>query len=126
MLPLCQDQGVGVIPWSPLARGRLARPWGSITDRQSTDRMIGKWYRQQHDSDRRTVAAVAEVAAARDVPMAQVALAWLRQQPAVTAPIVGVTRADQLRQAIAGVDLVLTEEELNQVSAHYTPRLPEH
>src|SRR4029079_14535663 len=86
MLPLCQDQGVGVIPWSPLARGRLTRPWDTRTARSETDAFGRSLYAE---GDRRIVEAVADVAGARGVPQAQVALAWVLRHPAVTAPIVG-------------------------------------
>ena len=87
MLPLCADQGIGVIPWSPLARGRLTRDWDETTERSETDEFGKTLY--DDESDRRIVERVAEVAAERGVPRAQVALAWVLQNPVVTAPIVG-------------------------------------
>ena len=118
MLPLCADQGVGVIPWSPLARGRLARPWDSSTARAETDEFGGTLYR---DEDEAVVAKVGEVAERRGVPMAQVGLAWLLAQPTVTSPIVGVTKPHHLTDAVAAVDLELTADEVDELSAGYRP-----
>jgi len=118
MLPLCADQGIGVIPWSPLARGRLTRDWDESTSRSETDEFGGKLY---NDADRVIVERVAEVAAARGVPRAQVALAWLLSKPVVTAPIVGVTREGHLDDAVAAVDLVLSAEEIARLEEPYTP-----
>jgi aryl-alcohol dehydrogenase-like predicted oxidoreductase len=119
MLPLCADQGVGVIPWSPLARGRLTRPWDTASARSETDE-FGKTLYQE--GDRHIVDAVAEVAAERGVAPAQVALAWLLRQPAVTAPITGATKPHHIDDAVAAVDLVLTEEEAKRLEEHYAPR----
>ncbi|MQA34263.1 aldo/keto reductase [Modestobacter roseus] len=118
MLPLCADEGVGVIPWSPLARGRLTRDWDVSTTRSETDEFGGKLY---NDADQVIVERVAEVAEARGVPRAQVALAWLLSKPVVTAPIVGVTKDHHLRDAVAAVDLQLTEEEVARLEEPYTP-----
>jgi aryl-alcohol dehydrogenase-like predicted oxidoreductase len=125
MHPLCLDQGVGVLPWSPLARGMLTRPWGTQTARTANDAFGQTLYRSQQDANRRIVDAVATVAGARGVSAAQVALAWVRQQQAVTAPIVGATKTSHLSDAIASVDLVLTPDELAQLEVPYTPREPE-
>ena len=125
MHPFCLDQGVGVIPWSPLARGLLARPWRTTTDRTKTDAFGSNLYLQQVAADQAIVAAVAEVAAARGVPMAHVALAWVRQQPAVTAPIVGMTKPEHLDDAVAALDLALTADELAALEASYVPQYPE-
>ena len=121
MLPLCADQGIGVIPWSPLARGRLTRPWGSLTRRAETDRVISFLYKRVEESDKAVVDALEEVSSARGTPMAQVALAWVLAKPEVTAPIVGVTKAKHLEDAIAALDVVLTEEEIKGMEAPYTP-----
>jgi len=118
MLPLCADQGVGVIPWSPLARGRLTRDWDAETARAETDEFGATLYR---DEDRSVVETVAAVAQRRGVPRAQVALAWLLHQPVVTSPIVGVTKPAHLADAVAAVDLVLSEEELAELGAGYVP-----
>ncbi|MGY1855522.1 aldo/keto reductase [Modestobacter sp. SYSU DS0290] len=118
MLPLCADEGIGVIPWSPLARGRLTRDWDEQTTRSETDEFGSKLY---NDTDRVIVERVAEVAEARGVPRAQVALAWVLSKPVVTAPIVGVTKEHHLRDAVAAVELRLTEEEVARLEEPYTP-----
>ena len=118
MLPLCADQGVGVIPWSPLARGRLTRDWDTETARAETDEFGSRLYR---DEDRATVEKVAAVAERRGVSRAQVALAWLMAQPVVTSPIVGVTKPGHLSDAVAAVDLELSEDELAELGADYAP-----
>ena len=125
MLPYCLDQGVGVLPWSPLARGRLTRDWDDSTARSETDLFGQVLYRQQEAGDRRIVDAVAEVAEDRGVSRAQIALAWVRQQPAVTSPIVGATKPNHLSDAVASVELELTSEELAKLAAPYLPRQPE-
>jgi aryl-alcohol dehydrogenase-like predicted oxidoreductase len=119
MLPLCADQGVGVIPWSPLARGRLTRPWDTVSARSETDEFGKSLYQE---GDRRIVDAVAEVAAERGVSPARIALAWLLRQPAVTSPIVGATKARHLEDAVAAVDVVLSDDEAKRLEEHYTPR----
>ncbi|AZZ49315.1 aldo/keto reductase [Rathayibacter rathayi] len=123
--PFCLDQGVGVIPWSPLARGRLTRDWGATTVRTETDVFGGTLYRQQEEADRRTAAAVARIAEERGVSRAQVALAWVRQQEAVTAPIVGATRLRHLDDAVASLDLELSAAELAALGTDYLPRANE-
>jgi aryl-alcohol dehydrogenase (NADP+) len=121
MLPLCDDLGVGVIPWSPLARGRLTRPWEETTKRSETDTFGQNLYQ---DSDRQIVQAVLDVADARGVPAAQVALAWVSSNPVVTAPIVGMSKPQHLTDAIASLDIELTDEEITRLEAAYTPRHP--
>jgi aryl-alcohol dehydrogenase-like predicted oxidoreductase len=118
MLPLCADQGVGVIPWSPLARGRLTRPWDTTTARSETDEFGASLW---DDEDRTVVDKVLAVAGRRGVSPAQVALAWLLAQPAVTAPIVGITRPEHLDDAIAAVDLELSDGEVTELAADYAP-----
>jgi aryl-alcohol dehydrogenase-like predicted oxidoreductase len=118
MLPLCADQGVGVIPWSPLARGRLTRDWNEVTARSETDEFGKRLYR---DSDRAIVDAVATVAEKRGVNRVQVALAWLLSRPVVSAPIVGVTNAKQLDDALGALGLELSAEEIEQLEEHYEP-----
>lgn len=120
MMPLCQDAGVAVMPWSPLARGRLTRPWGQDSERLRTDE-YGKTLYLAADADRPVVDAVASVAAARGVPMAQVALAWVLSKPWVTAPIVGASRARHLDDAMAALSLSLTPAEINALEEHYLP-----
>ena len=121
MLPLCKAEGVGVIPWSPLARGRLARPWASATNRSEKDVFGKKLYGATTDSDRAVVDKVAEVAGRRGVPMAQVALAWVLQKSEVTAPIIGATKPEHLRDAIGSLQLRLTAEEVAELEAPYVP-----
>jgi aryl-alcohol dehydrogenase-like predicted oxidoreductase len=125
MLPYCLDQGVGTLPWSPLARGRLTRDWDATTERSAGDRFGGTLYRQAEEADRRVAATVAAIAEERGVARAQVALAWLLHQPAVTAPIVGVTKPHHLDDAIAAVDLTLSDEELSRLAAEYVPHYSE-
>jgi 1-deoxyxylulose-5-phosphate synthase len=118
MLPLCADQGIGVIPWSPLARGRLTRDWDESTARSETD-AFGK--RLYTEGDRVVVDRVAEIAGERGISRAQVALAWLLAKPVVTAPIVGVTKEHHLDDAVAAVDVQLTDEEVARLEEPYTP-----
>ncbi|MBT3162946.1 aldo/keto reductase [Streptomyces sp. Vc74B-19] len=118
MLPLCADQGVGVLPWSPLARGRLTRDWNATTERSATDQFGSTLYQE---GDRATVEAVARVAEARGVPRAQVALAWLLHRDPVTAPIVGAAKPGHIEDAVAAVDLELTDKELEELEQPYTP-----
>lgn len=121
MLPLCRDQGVGVIPWSPLGRGRLARPWGEQTPRIAGDAFGATLFAHSEDNDRRVAEALAQVAAQRGVPRAQVALAWLLQQPGVSAPIVGASKPAQLDDAVAALSLALSPEETAALQAPYLP-----
>ena len=114
-----------MLPWSPLARGKLTRDWHETTDRSETDLFGQTLYKQQEEGDREIAEAVAQVAAERGVPRAQVALAWVRQQPAVTSPIVGATQAHHLTDAVASVDLTLTDDELARLAAPYRPHAPE-
>ncbi|MCA1711711.1 MAG: aldo/keto reductase [Actinobacteria bacterium] len=118
MLPLCADEGIGVIPWSPLARGRLTRPWDEATERSESDQFGKMLYAE---GDRTVVERVAEVAEARGVPAAQVALAWVSHNPVVTAPIVGATKPHHLEDAVAAVDLELTDAEVARLEEPYVP-----
>ena len=118
MLPLCADQGIGVIPWSPLARGKLTRDWDETTTRSESDEFGRTLYL---DSDKEIVDAVAEVAAERGVSRAQVALAWVLANPVVDAPIIGATKAHHLDDAVAAVDLELTDDEIERLTKPYTP-----
>ena len=120
MLPLCADQGIGVIPWSPLGRGRLTRDWDDATERSRTDE-FGKSLYDTASSDRVVVERVAEVAQARGVPRARVALAWVLHNPAVTAPIVGATKVAHLDDAAAAVELELTDDEVQALEEPYVP-----
>jgi aryl-alcohol dehydrogenase-like predicted oxidoreductase len=121
MMPLCRDAGIGVIPWSPLARGRLTRPWGATTERLESDKFGKMLYARTEDADRAVVGAVEALATARGLPMAQVALAWVMAKPGVTAPIVGVTSLAQLEDAIATLDVKLSAEEIASIEAAYVP-----
>jgi len=126
MHPFCLDEGIGVIPWSPLARGRLTRDWDDLsTSRSETDQVTKSYYGQADESDRAIAAAVGTIAGARGVSRAQVALAWVRQQDAVTAPIVGATQQLHLDDAIASLELTLDADELASLEDPYVPRLPE-
>ena len=122
MLPLCASEGIGVIPWSPLARGRLTRPWGTETNRSGSDNFGRTLYDAEEESDRQIVEAVAAVAEARGVSRAQVATAWVLQKSPVTAPIIGATKVSHLDDAIAAVDLVLSADEIATIERPYTPR----
>jgi aryl-alcohol dehydrogenase-like predicted oxidoreductase len=119
MLPLCADQGIGVIPWSPLARGNLAREWDTSTARTARDEFGRNLYQE---GDREIVDAVTEVAEAKGVKRAPVALAWLLRNPTVTAPIVGLTKPEHLDDALASLDIELTDDEAARLEKHYTPR----
>jgi len=121
MLPLCAAEGIGVIPWSPLARGRLTRPWDSSTKRSDSDQFGKTLYVQAEEADRSVVARVAEVAASRGVPMAQVALAWVLAKDEISAPIVGATKVGQLDDAIAAVELQLDADEIARLEEPYVP-----
>jgi 1-deoxyxylulose-5-phosphate synthase len=121
MLPLCREEGVGVIPWSPLARGRLTRPWGTVTDRSQTDKNGANFYKGTDEADSRVVAAVQRLAETKGVPMAQVALAWLLAQPGVTAPIVGVSKMQHLDDALGALSFSLTAEDRAALESPYVP-----
>jgi aryl-alcohol dehydrogenase-like predicted oxidoreductase len=119
MLPLCRDQGIAVLPWSPLGGGKLTRPWGTETKRATTDRYNKTMY--EKTGDRQIVEAVEAVAKARNASMAQVAMAWLLQRPGITSPIVGVSKISHLEDAIASVDFELTADEIAKLEAPYQP-----
>lgn len=126
MHPFCQATGVGVLPWSPLARGKLTRPWdaaGSGT-RAGTDEVSKGLYQQDQNANQSIVEAVAAVAEERGVPMAQIALAWVNGKTAVTAPIVGATKEHHIDDAVAAIELELTAEESQRLEQAYTPRHP--
>jgi len=123
MLPLCRSEGIGVIPWSPLARGRLARPWEDqpTTERAAADVFGKTLYERTRDADRAVVGAVQKVAEGRGIPAAQVALAWLLQKPGVTAPIVGATKPKHLQDAVAALSVKLSHQEIQALEAAYVP-----
>lgn len=122
MLPLCRDQGIAVLPWSPLARGLLTRDWNEGSIRYDDDE-FGKtlYLPQTAESDRKIVEAVADVASARGVPRAQVALAWVAQSAGITAPIVGARKPHHLTDAVAATSLILTQEEIQRLQQDYVP-----
>jgi aryl-alcohol dehydrogenase-like predicted oxidoreductase len=121
MLPLCAAEGIGLIPWSPMARGRLTRDWGETTKRQETDEYGRTLYNATEDADRKVVERVAEVAKARDVSRAQIALAWVLAKPGVTAPIIGASKPHHLTDAVAAVSLKLSPEEIAALEEPYMP-----
>jgi aryl-alcohol dehydrogenase-like predicted oxidoreductase len=121
MLPLCAAEGIGILPWSPLARGRLTRDWDQTSRRAETDEVGKGLYAATADADRRVVERVAEIATRRGVPRAQVALAWVAQKPVVTAPIVGASKPHHLDDAVAALSLNLTPEEIAALEEPYIP-----
>ena len=121
MLPLCRAEGIGVIPWSPLARGRLTRDWDETSARSESDEFGRTLYAATAEADRKVVAAVAKVAEARGVPRAQVALAWVLGKAEITAPIVGATKPEHLDDAAAALDIALSAAETAALEAPYAP-----
>lgn len=121
MIPLCIDQGVGVLPWSPLARGMLTRDWNEKTARSETDMFSTYLYRATVENDRQIVEAVAAVANERGLPRAQIAMAWLLGKPGITAPIIGATKPSHLQDAIAAVEVTLSAEEIACLESPYAP-----
>jgi aryl-alcohol dehydrogenase-like predicted oxidoreductase len=121
MLPLCAAEGIGVIPWSPQARGRLTRDWDYTSIRTETDDAHQRLFGKSEEADRRVVDRVAEVAAARGIPRAQVALAWLLSKPVITAPIVGATKLHHLDDALASVNVKLSADEITSLEEPYVP-----
>ncbi len=126
MFGLLAHQGVGAIPWSPLSGGKVARPWGDIsTRRASEDRQTDQYGRPLFlDTDKAIVDAVERIAAARGVPMARIGLAWVLKNPVVSAPIVGPTKPQHLADAVAALDIDLTDDETAALEEHYRPRTP--
>jgi aryl-alcohol dehydrogenase-like predicted oxidoreductase len=122
MLPLCADQGIGVIPWSPQARGRLTRDLDYKSIRTETDEAYGRMFRNTtEEADKRVVDRVAKVAKARGVPRAQIALAWLLHKPVITAPIVGATKLEHLDDALGSLEVKLSAEEIAALEEPYAP-----
>jgi len=122
MVPLCRAEGIGVIPWSPLARGRLARAWQTETTRRfETDQFGRSLYAKTEDADRRVIDRLGELAHRRAVPRAQLALAWLLGRPGVTAPIVGATRPHHLQDAVTALSLPLAADEVAALESPYEP-----
>lgn len=122
MVGLCLDQGIGMLPWSPLARGRLARPWQSeSTKRTETDQFGNRMYSTTEEGDRQVVERLGEIAQKRGVPQAQIALAWLLSKPGVTAPIIGASKLHHLQDAIAALSIRLSPEEMTALEEPYRP-----
>jgi aryl-alcohol dehydrogenase-like predicted oxidoreductase len=121
MLPLCAAEGIGVIPWSPQARGKLTRDWNYTSIRTETDEAFGRLFAKTEDADRKVVDRVAQVAAARGLPRAQVALAWLLAKSVITAPIVVATKLQHLDDALSSVRIKLSEEEIALLEEPYVP-----
>ncbi|XGI78501.1 aldo/keto reductase [Enterobacter hormaechei] len=119
MIPLCQDQKVGLIPWSPLARGKLARPVGATSARSATDNFAQKLYSSTEEADNRVISAVEKIAADKGVPMAQVALAWVLAKNGVSAPIIGASKTAQIDDAIAALSVKLTADEMACLEKDY-------
>jgi aryl-alcohol dehydrogenase-like predicted oxidoreductase len=121
MLPLCAAEGIGVIPWSPQARGRLTRDWSITSIRSETDESVSRLFAKTAEADEKVADRVAMVAAARGVSRAQVALAWLLSKPVITAPIVGATKLRHLEDAIAAVNVKLSDDEIASLEEPYVP-----
>lgn len=121
MLPLCKEEGIGVIPWSPMARGRLTRDWEETSTRKETDEFGKTLYSHTEAADRQVVERVKAIAEKRGVPRAQVALAWVLQKEPVTAPIIGATKLHHLEDAAAALSLQLTQEEITSLEEPYIP-----
>lgn len=121
MLPLCESEGIGVMPWSPLARGRLTRDWDETSARSESDFFGASLYAATTQADRKVVEKVAEIAKARGIPRAQVALAWVLQKSPVTSPIVGATKPRHLDDAVAALSVELTADEVRALEAPYVP-----
>jgi len=121
MIPLCRDQGVGLMPWSPMARGRLTRPHGVETERTKTDISGQSFYKETEAQDARVIDVVEQIAQERNLPMAQVALAWVLAKPGISAPIVGASKVAQLEDAVAALECVLDDAEIARLEAPYVP-----
>jgi 1-deoxyxylulose-5-phosphate synthase len=122
MLPLCKSEGIGVIPWSPLARGRLARPWNAeAANRSAKDQFGARLYEKLAEGDRQIIEEIGNIASRRNIPRARVALAWLLRKPEITAPIIGATRPEHLQDAVAALDVKLTDDEVKALEAPYVP-----
>jgi aryl-alcohol dehydrogenase-like predicted oxidoreductase len=121
MIPLCLDQGVGIIPWSPLARGLLTRDWDTVTNRSQKTTFAQKTQEQTKQQDRAVVDAVSRIAEERGIPRAHVALAWMLTKPAITSPIVGATKPHHLADAVAALGVRLTDQQLAALESPYVP-----
>lgn len=121
MLPLCREEGIGVIPWSPLAKGRLTRDWNEQTARSEIDEVGKAFYAKMAEADRKVVEVVAEIAAKRGIPRAQVALAWVLQKKPVTSPIIGATKPNHLEDAVAALSVTLEPSDIARLEEPYVP-----
>lgn len=121
MHPLCQKEQIAVLPWSPLARGKLTRPWGENTARSTSDQVMAKLYATTEENDAAIAQRLAQVAESKGVTRAQVALAWLLSKPAVTAPIIGASRAEQFADLVKAVDVTLSDDEITLLEEVYQP-----
>jgi 1-deoxyxylulose-5-phosphate synthase len=121
MIPFCRSEGIGIIPWSPLARGKLTRPRDTATVRSKTDDFARRLYGGTAEADDKVIARVHELAAAHGVPSARIALAWLLQKPGVTAPIVGASQPQHVEDAVAALSVKLTAEEIKAMEEPYVP-----
>ncbi|MDQ1212057.1 aldo/keto reductase [Pantoea anthophila] len=121
MHPLCQKEQIAVLPWSPLARGKLTRPWGENTARSTSDQVMAKLYATTEENDAAIAQRLAQVAESKGVTRAQVALAWLLSKPVVTAPIIGASRAEQFADLVKAVDVTLSDEEITLLEEVYQP-----
>ncbi|MGK3142728.1 aldo/keto reductase [Pantoea sp. C2G6] len=124
MHPLCLQEGIAVLPWSPLARGKLTRPWGENTARSASDKVMASLYANTEENDAAIAERLAQVAEEKGVTRAQVALAWLLSKPAVTAPIIGASRAEQFDDLVKAVEVTLSDEEIARLEEVYQPHQP--
>jgi aryl-alcohol dehydrogenase-like predicted oxidoreductase len=122
MMGLCKAEGIGVIPWSPLARGKLTRPWNSETTRRTeTDEYAKAIYTKTKEADKKVVDRLHELAEKRSIPMATLALAWMLSKPVITSPIIGATKPNHLTDAVAALSIKLTPEEITALEEPYIP-----
>lgn len=121
MLPLCNAEKIGVIPWSPLAKGRLTREWGAVTERSVNDAVGSKFFPESNEADRIIVERVKELSEKRGVPRAQIALAWVLHKKPVTAPIIGATKVSHLEDAVKALTVTLSPEEIAFLEEPYLP-----
>jgi len=121
MHPLCLKEQIAVLPWSPLARGKLTRPWGENTARSASDQVMAKLYDNTEENDAVIAERLAQVAESKGITRAQVALAWLLSKPAVTAPIIGASRAEQFEDLVKAVDVTLSDDEITLLEEVYQP-----
>ena len=123
MFGLCKEEGIGIIPWSPLARGKLTRPWEDTpsTERGEKDEFGKVLYKRTEDSDKKIVEALAEVSKTKGIPMAQVAMAWQLSKPTVTSPIVGATKPHHLEDAVTALSVTLSKDEIESLERGYVP-----